>query len=71
MTHLVGTKGQVVIPKAMRDALQIQPGDRVDFVLDGGAVRIELVRPRTARAGLLAGASLVRQLEDDRRHEER
>ncbi len=30
----VGPKGQVVIPRAMRKALQIEPGNRVEFVLE-------------------------------------
>jgi len=39
------TKGQITIPKEIRDALRLQPGDRVDFVLgkDGRAV----LRPAT------------------------
>jgi len=40
MTHKVGTKGQVVIPKAIRDEIGIGPGDEVDFEADGVEVRI-------------------------------
>jgi AbrB family looped-hinge helix DNA binding protein len=40
MTHKVGTKGQVVIPKAIRDKIGIRPGDEVSFVADGDEVRI-------------------------------
>jgi AbrB family looped-hinge helix DNA binding protein len=40
MTHKVGTKGQVVIPKAIREEIGIEPGDEVSFEADGVDVRI-------------------------------
>lgn len=40
MTHRVGPKGQVVIPKAIRDELGIEPGDEVVFEADGKDVRV-------------------------------
>lgn len=40
MTHKVGAKGQVVIPKAIREEIGIGPGDEVDFEADGVEVRI-------------------------------
>jgi antitoxin PrlF len=40
MTHKVGTKGQVVIPKAIREEIGIGPGDEVDFEADGVEVRM-------------------------------
>lgn len=40
MTHKVGVKGQVVIPKAIRERIGIQPGDEVVFELSGNEVRI-------------------------------
>lgn len=40
MTHTVGTKGQVVIPKSLRDALKIQPGQEVVFERQGDGVVI-------------------------------
>ena len=36
MLSIVTTKGQVTIPKKIRDALQIKPNDRVDFLQKGG-----------------------------------
>jgi AbrB family looped-hinge helix DNA binding protein len=71
MTHRVGPKGQVVIPKDLRDALDIQPGDEVDFELDGRAVRVEPATARRALRGSLAGIDLVGALEADRRSEPR
>ena len=40
MTHKVGTKGQVVIPKAIREEIGFQVGDEVTFQPDGKEVRI-------------------------------
>jgi AbrB family looped-hinge helix DNA binding protein len=40
MTQRVGAKGQVVIPKDMRDELGLQPGAEVDFERDGDSVRV-------------------------------
>jgi AbrB family looped-hinge helix DNA binding protein len=43
MTHKVGAKGQVVIPKAIRDQIGIRPGDEVAFDSDDREVRIRRV----------------------------
>jgi len=67
MTYRVGSKGQVVIPKPMRDALGIVPGDEVDFALEDDAVRVELVRNRPSLSGSLAGLALTEGLESDHR----
>jgi antitoxin PrlF len=48
MTHKVGVKGQVVIPKAIRDRIGIQPGDEVAFDSDGEEVRIRRVEDAEA-----------------------
>jgi AbrB family looped-hinge helix DNA binding protein len=40
MTQRVGAKGQVVIPKSLRDELGLVPGSEVDFERDGDGVRI-------------------------------
>jgi len=43
MTHKVGIKGQVVIPKAIRDEIGIKPGDEVTFEPSGSEVRVRRV----------------------------
>ena len=44
----VTTKGQVTIPLAVREQLNIQPGTEVDFIVDGNVVK--LVRKRSGQA---------------------
>lgn len=60
MTHKVGIKGQVVIPKAIREEIGIEPGDEVEFEPDGKAVRVIRVADnpatRTAEIKALRGA---------------
>jgi AbrB family looped-hinge helix DNA binding protein len=63
----VGPKGQIVIPKAMREQLGIAPGDEVDFTLESDAVRVEPRRGRPNLRGQFAGLGLTAALEADRR----
>ncbi|MBI4491507.1 MAG: AbrB/MazE/SpoVT family DNA-binding domain-containing protein [Chloroflexi bacterium] len=37
----VTSKGQVTIPKAVRDRLGIRPGDEIEFVEDEAGVRVQ------------------------------
>lgn len=69
MTVRVGPKGQVVVPKAIRDRLGISPGDDVVVEEADGAVRIR--RPRAAEEllGMLGPAVGMSDLEDERRRE--
>ena len=75
MTHRVGPKGQVVIPKELRDELGIQPGDEVSFWLDGDHVAVRPTSRRRPLRGRFAGSELVDELERepdaDRRRERR
>ena len=45
--HVVGVrltdKGQVTIPKHVRDGLGLRPGDEVEFVAEGGGYRLRKV----------------------------
>lgn len=41
MQATITSKGQVTIPKAVRDRLHLSPGDRIEFLVDeNGAVRV-------------------------------
>ena len=44
----VTTKGQVTIPKEIRDELGIEPGDEITFREDDGGYRIQKKAPTTA-----------------------
>ena len=50
----VTVKGQTTLPKAVRDALAIEAGDRVRYLVGDGEVRILPVRPVGRLFGLLA-----------------
>lgn len=38
MQATITAKGQVTLPKALRDQLQLSPGDRVEFIVEEGNV---------------------------------
>ena len=40
----VSSKGQVTIPKRVRQALGITPGSKVEFDVEGGGARLKLVK---------------------------
>lgn len=66
MTHRVGPKGQVVIPKELRDELGIQPGDEVSFWLDDDHVAVRPTSLRRPLRGRFEGSDLVSELERER-----
>ena len=67
MTHRVGPKGPVVIPKQLRDELGIEAGDEVNFWRDGDHVAMALSRDRSPLRGRFAGSALSEALERERR----
>jgi AbrB family looped-hinge helix DNA binding protein len=55
MLSSVTTKGQVTIPKPIRDRMGIRAQDKVDFVQEGDRVYLVPVRPFKEYRGFLAG----------------
>jgi AbrB family looped-hinge helix DNA binding protein len=53
---LITAKGQTTIPKAIRERLRVEPGDRIDFVVQAdGSVTVEpAIQGVTPLKGLLA-----------------
>ena len=85
MTRKVGTKGQVVIPKEIRDEIGIRPGDEVVFEADGleikvrradqdprtRATKIRGLRGRWSDRSIGGTAALERERRREREAEER
>jgi AbrB family looped-hinge helix DNA binding protein len=52
-------KGQIVIPAEIRKLYQLTPGTQVEFVDEGGAIRL-VVRRRVARSDPAAGYGMIK-----------
>ena len=50
----ISTKGQTTLPRTVRTALGLAPGDRVRYVILDGEVRLLKARPVAGLAGILA-----------------
>jgi AbrB family looped-hinge helix DNA binding protein len=66
MTHKVGPKGQVVIPRELREELGIEPGDEVTFWRDHDHVAVQPVRRSTTLKGRFGRRNLTGALEEAR-----
>ena len=54
MLATITSKGQVTVPKPIRDSLHLRPGDKLNFLLDDGELRVAPVKsPVTALKGML------------------
>jgi AbrB family looped-hinge helix DNA binding protein len=71
MTRKVGQKGQVVIPKAIRDLVQLHPGDEVEVGLQDDRIIITASRPSDQLGGRFARSGMAARLLDDRASEPR
>ena len=71
MTQKIDQKGQVVVPKSIRDALSIGPGDEVVVSLSDGGALIQLVNTATSLKGTFAGSNMLEMLEQERAHEQK
>jgi AbrB family looped-hinge helix DNA binding protein len=70
MTYKLGPKGQVVIPKTIRDHLGLQPGDELTVVENDGEIRISKAVSARDLIGIFAdGPSLTAALEAGRRED--
>jgi AbrB family looped-hinge helix DNA binding protein len=66
MTYRVGPKGQVVIPKPIRDELGLAPGDDVDFSLQDDGVMLRRSPAITELRGRYRGVDLTGALLEER-----
>jgi AbrB family looped-hinge helix DNA binding protein len=64
-TATITSKGQLTLPKAVRDALDLHPGDRVNFVRmeDGRYAVLPANRPVMALKGMIAAPAAPVSLE--------
>jgi bifunctional DNA-binding transcriptional regulator/antitoxin component of YhaV-PrlF toxin-antitoxin module len=71
MAHRVGTKGQVVIEKAIRDALGVEPGWSVVQMLVNNHVELHFIPPEHNESllGILAPYTNVRIPDEDALHD--
>jgi AbrB family looped-hinge helix DNA binding protein len=64
----VSPKFQIVIPKEVRDKLELKPGQKLMIYALNGAIRVEQPRSITELRGIAEG---IRWEEDDRDHSDR
>ena len=60
----ITAKGQITLPKSVREALGVQTGDRVRYIIQDGEVRIRPVRPISRLFGVVKYDGPAVSLED-------
>lgn len=63
---LVSPKYQVVIPKLVREALNLQPGQRMQVIQYQNRIELVPLRPIKSARGFLRGIDTTVEREDDR-----
>lgn len=71
MTHRVGAKGQIVIPKEVRERAGLVPGAAVDFELEGDRVVLSARHDRPPPGGRFGKSGMAGRLIEDRSREPR
>ncbi|MHB8510393.1 MAG: AbrB/MazE/SpoVT family DNA-binding domain-containing protein [Candidatus Dormibacteria bacterium] len=66
MTLRVGPKGQVVIPKAIRERIGLQPGAEVDVTARDGEVIVTAHRTAVGLGGRFKHSGMAERLLADR-----
>jgi len=64
MKARVSEKGQVTVPKKLRESLDIRPGDELDFVEDGGRLIALKIAPLDPVASVYGSVDLGRSTDD-------
>ncbi len=60
----ITAKGQTTLPKAVREALDVQAGGRVRYIIQDGEVQIRPVRPISRLFGIVKCDGPAVSLED-------
>lgn len=69
MTGRIGAKGQVVIPKILRDRAHLNPGDEVDFELRDEEIVLVARRATAGLGGRFKNTGMAGRLLEDRARE--
>lgn len=62
MQTTIDAAGRIVVPKPMRDAMGLGPGQLIDIVLTDGRLEIE-VAPTAAAVGAEGGLPIIRPVD--------